>query len=131
MSTWYNVATPDEQARLVAAWEEAPIENEELCSSLLEVARGQVTAYAPDPDGHGQVGSYGGYIQADAPIWDVDNPPVNYVYAQLQQAINLWNAGRSSQDGTVGAEGFSFTPRPLDKVIRNIIRPLDGRPHVL
>ena len=114
MATWYSVATPEEQTRLVAAWRDAPIENEELCGSLLEVARGQVVAYAPEP-------------AEDA---DPDDPPVNYVYAQLQQAKNLWNAGRVTGDGDVGGEGFIFTPRPLDKTIRSIIRPIDGKPDV-
>jgi hypothetical protein len=61
---------------------------------------------------------------------DATGVPENYVYAQLQQAINLWNAGRTDGNGGVGAEGWSFVPRPLDKVIRNIIRPIDGKPDV-
>jgi hypothetical protein len=52
------------------------------------------------------------------------------VYAQLEQAKNLWNAGRAQQDGGVGSEGYSFTPRPLDKTIRSIIRPTSGVPRV-
>lgn len=129
MATWYSVKTSDETQRLVAAWEDAPVENEELCTSLLEVARGQVLAYAPEPPGTG-ITSLGGYITTTTADWDND-PPINLVLAQLQQAKNLWNAGQASPDGSVGAEGFSFTPRPLDKVIRNIIRPIDGKPHVL
>lgn len=116
MATWYSVDDAAEQSRLVAAWQDAPIENVELCSSLLEVARGQVVAYAPAP--------------GEADDLD-DNPPTNYVLAQLQQAKNLWNAGRVASDGTIGVESFSFTPRPLDKTIRSIIRPVDGKPHVL
>lgn len=61
---------------------------------------------------------------------DATGASENYVYAQLQQAINLWNAGRTDGNGAVGAEGWSFVPRPLDKVIRNIIRPIDGKPDV-
>lgn len=56
--------------------------------------------------------------------------PRRYVYAQLQQARNLWLAGRTDQNGDIGGE-YSFTPRPLDKTIRDIIRPVDGKPHVL
>lgn len=51
-----------------------------------------------------------------------------YVLAQLQQTINLWNAGRVTQDGTLGDGGYVFTPRPLDKTIRGMIRPPIGRP---
>lgn len=59
-------------------------------------------------------------------------PPQNYVYAQLKQAENLWNAGRVGSDGGFGDDGaFNFTPRPLDKVIRHIIRPVEGGPHIV
>lgn len=96
---------------------------------------------------NGQAGFYGGaggiYLYNQQDITDpfewtyeyeaggTSSTPTRFVYAQLQQAVNLWNAGRVSSDGTVGAEPFSFTPRPLDKTIRQIIRPLDGKPHVL
>ena len=118
MTDWYSVATPDQVTRLLAAWSDAPFQNEETCGMLLDVARDQVIAFAPapspvDPD--------------DAPV----DPPSRYVYAQLQQAINLWNAGRVSAGGDVGVDTFSFTPRPLDKTIKSIIRPIDGKPHVL
>ena len=53
------------------------------------------------------------------------------ILAQLRQAENLWNAGRVNSAGDVGVEGYTFTPRPLDKTIRQIIRPVDGKPHVL
>lgn len=61
------------------------------------------------------------------PVADIPN---SYVYAQLQQAKNLWNAGRAQADGDVGPEGYSFTPRPLDKTIRNILRPVEAVPYV-
>lgn len=117
---WYTVKgdTPEEetaaQQRLLNAWPDAPLENLEVCGMLLDVAREQVIAYAPDPD----------------PDEEPADPPDRYVYAQLQQATNLWNAGRVASDGNVGVEGFVFTPRPLDKTIRGIIRPPSGGPDV-
>ena len=112
-STWYETS---DQARLVAAWHDAPIENLETLGFLLSVARDQVLAFAPT---------------AIAPQnWDTA-PLDRYVYAQLQQTINLWNAGRVAPTGDLGDGGFSFTPRPLDKTIRQIIRPVDGKPHAL
>lgn len=138
---WYSVTTDDEQTRLAAAWPGAPIENEELCSSLLEVARGQVLSYAPDPeDSAARVTLLLGELgYTDSTTADVlallavipETPPVNYVYAQLQQAKNLWAAGRADENGDIGTEGFSFVPRPLDKTIKNIIRPVEGKPRVL
>lgn len=118
MVTWYSVDTEREQARLLAAWDDAPIENLETCAMLLEVAREQVTAYAPAP--------------APVPSGEpVPAPPARYVYAQLMQAKNLYNAGTVTSSGDLGEGGYTFTPRPLDKTVRQIIRPVDGRPHVL
>lgn len=117
MTTWYT-ADENGQARLLAAWEEAPIGNAEVCGFILTVARDQVIAWAPEP--------------APVPQGEpVPDPPDNLVYAQLQQAINLWNAGRVDSSGDVGEGGFVFVPRPLDKTIRDIIRPKSGRLHVL
>lgn len=117
MATWYSNATPEEASRLLAAWSDAPVENEELCGYLLDVSRLQVETYASQeqtPEGL--------FLEAlgDASV------PANLVYAQLMQAQNLWNAGRGDSDGTVGTDGYSFQPRPLDKTVRSIIRPTSG-----
>ena len=112
-SMWFTVA---DQERLVAAWPDAPIENSETLGFILSAARDQVIAYAPAP--------------IPPQNWDTA-PHDRYVYAQLQQAINLWNAGRVAPTGDLGDGSFSFTPRPLDKTIRQIIRLVDGRPHAL
>lgn len=111
---WYTVADEAAQQRLVAAWEDVPIENLEVLGMILSTAQRQVIAYAPalDPDN------------------PADEYPDDYAYAQLQQTINLWNAGRTDGDGLVGAEGFTFTPRPLDRTIRQIIRPVSMAPNV-
>lgn len=116
MSTWY-AATPQAEAdRTMAAWQEMPLENLELCALVLDTAREQVAAYAR---------------KADLPTPPSTAIPARLVYAQLQQARNLWNAGRAGGDGDLGADGFTFTPRPLDKTIRDIIRPKDVAPYVL
>lgn len=123
MAEWYTVegdtpaAAGEAQARLLAAWRDAPLINLEVCGMILEVAREQVIAFAPAP----------------APPVEgepVPGPPTRFVYAQLQQAINLWNAGRVSSAGNLGGDGYSFTPRPLDKTIKSIIRPVQGAPDV-
>lgn len=61
----------------------------------------------------------------------VEQVPDRFVLAQLMQARNLWNAGRTTGDGDVGPDGFVFRPMPLDKTIRLVIRPIDGKPHAL
>lgn len=108
MATWY---TTDNETRLVDAWEDAPIENLEVLGFILTTARGQVIAYAPAP--------------GDTDDYDLA-PPDNLVLAQLQQSVNLWNAGRVTGSGDIGVDTYTFTPRPLDKTIRQIIRPYRG-----
>lgn len=117
MVTWYSTDDEAAQARLLAAWDTAPIEHLEVCGMLLDVAREQVIAYAPAP----------APVPSGEPVPD---PPARYVYAQLQQARNLWNAGSVSSAGDFGEGQYTYTPRPLDKVIRGIIRPVDGKPDV-
>ena len=112
MTDWYSVDDAEQTDRLLGAWDDAPIENTELCAMLLDTAREQVVHYAPE-------------LAAGAPV------PPRWVYAQLKQAENLWNAGRVNGSGDLGVEQYTFTPRPLDKTIRGIIRPTDGKPHVL
>ena len=111
MADWYSVTTAGEIERLLGAWADAPIENEELCGLILETAQDQVLEFAPA-------------LAEGVPM------PNRWVYAQLKQAENLWNAGRVSGNGEAGVEQFTFTPRPLDKTIKGIIRPQKGKPRV-
>lgn len=216
---WYSVDDEDAQQRLVAAWEDAPIENLETLEYLLTTAREQVIAYAPIPAeattpvtlewpdgstvaltrdsnlvtaivtpanpntlpfgaqdlpaGFAPVGNayYFGYASLPtagpgryivqiiedgesavvagfvatgdpppyAPFtaqWAADpktgeDPPARYALAQLNLTRDLWNAGRTDASGSTGAEGFFYKPLSLSKETMRIIRPVDGRPHVL
>lgn len=118
MATWYTVDGATAQTRLLAAWRDAPIENLEVCGFILDAARDQVIAYAPAP----------AVVPEGQPV---PEPPSRYVYAQLQQAKNLLVAGSVSSGGGLGDGEFTYEPRPLDKAIKNLIRPVDGKPHVL
>lgn len=118
MATWYSVADQPAESRLLAAWRDAPIENLEVCGFILSAAKDQVLAYAPA-------------LPVVAPGDPVPELPDRYVYAQLQQAKNLLLAGSVGAGGGLGEGEFSFEPRPLDKAIKNLIRPVDGKPHVL
>lgn len=124
MAEWFTVADSDAQERLLLAWPDAPLANLEVCEMLLDTAREQVIAYAPEPPAD-DVTVVDGYVTSATVT------PVRYVYAQLRQAENLWNAGRVSSSGDIGVDTYTFTPRPLDKTIKQIIRPVDGKPHVL
>lgn len=205
MSTWF---TPSDETRLLNAWRDAPVENQEVLGFILESARIQVLDYAPAvtpivyepvtltwPNGwtldltrdgdlvtgvltsSGSAGSSAllllpvefrnlgatqimfydaakmralqldasrasalapatpagvvltaQWVAAPAPGTGV---PPNWVYAQLQQAKNLLLAGSVGRGGEYGEGEFSFEPRPLDKAIKNLIRPVDGKPHAL
>lgn len=124
MADWYSVDTSEAENRLRSAWPDAPVENTEICGHLLEVAKEQVLEYAPDPDPDALT-VVDGVLVAGEPT------PARYVMAQLRQAQNLWRAGEASSDGNVGPEGFTFIPRPMDRTIKQIIRPQSGKPHVL
>ncbi|GAA2951596.1 hypothetical protein [Microbacterium schleiferi] len=124
MAKWYtvtNTETPDDDEndardRLLAAWPGAPLENIEMLSMLLTTAKGDVIAYAPEP----------------ADDEDIENDPLDrYVLAQLKQARNIWNDGSVDSEGQIGDGGFTFTPRPLDRTIRGVIRHRSGKPRVL
>lgn len=117
MAEWYSVDGAEAQERLASAWIDAPLDNLETCGMLLSIARTQVLAFAPAPEDQDDATD-------DAPAEAVATD--NYVYAQLQHAKTLWNAGRVSSQGDVGGGEFVFTPRPLDKAIRQMIRPTKG-----
>lgn len=118
MADWYNVEDTEAQERLTAAWLDAPTENLETCALLLDKALEQVWAYAPESE------------PEDDDDLDVLPIPAEAVdrllLPQLRQAENLWNAGRVNSAGDTGPDGFVFTPRPLDKTIRAMIRPARG-----
>lgn len=120
MTNWYSTATSEEVERLLEAWPDAPTEAVELCEYILGTARDQVIAFAPTTafDPLALVG-----------LPDYTKPAVRLVLAQLQQAKNLWNAGRAQQDGNIG-DTYSFIPRPLDKTIQQMIRPRRAVPSV-
>lgn len=120
--TWYSAEDTDAQTRLQGAWGDVPLENLEVCAMLLEVARDPVWEWAEESQ-----------TDAGEPVAVIatgDPVPPRLVYAQLQQAVNLWNAGRVSSSGEVGMDGFTYTPRPLDKTIRSVIRVPSAVPYV-
>lgn len=139
MAEWYRADSEEEADRLDDAWSDAPTDNPELCGFLMDTARLQVLAYAPDEESADEVtllldtlGYPAETITAALALLGEEVPvvPSRYVFAQLQQAKNLYNAGRIVGD-QVGAEGFSFVPRPLSREIQRIIRPKSGAAHVL
>jgi hypothetical protein len=131
---WYGVSDLGE--RVQAAWPDAPVENYELLGMLLDVARVQVLTFAEEGAPAEQVAllleNLGYTAEQITSVLGVlggtiPEPPARYVLAQLQQAKNLFLAGK----GTSGPEGFEFSPRPLDKDIQRIIRPRSGVVNVL
>lgn len=120
MAKWYRADEddPEEMERLMNAWPEAPVMNLEVLSMILNIARQDVIDYAP----------------ASALVLHEGEPePVpadRLVLAQLRQAQTLWDAGSVTSGGGVGEGEFTFVPRPLDRVIKLIIRPRKGGPRV-
>lgn len=90
-------------------WQDAPGFDPWLFE-LLEIARQQVTAYAPALS----VGT---------------QPPAAYRQAQLSQARNIWNSTKvDAASGSMGDETFVIRPYPLDWMIKQILRPKTGMP---
>jgi hypothetical protein len=86
-----------------ANWRDAPA-NDVLLWRLLDVARIQVEAWAPDPT--------------------PEVIPSNYISAQYTQARNVWNAVKSDPaTSAIGDEGLLLRPFPLDWTVKNMIRP--------
>ena len=109
MTIWHDIESARDE------WIDAPMDDDVL-EELLTVAQQQVVAYAPAlPE------------PAEGEEQDI---PSNYRYAQLQQAKNLFNAGRVDSTGGVGESDFVARPFPLDWVIRQILRPRRAVPRV-
>jgi hypothetical protein len=121
MTDWYSIEDEEATQRLLASWPDAPLDREEVLGAILDVARVQVIAFGQGLPEDSLTGDIELVDDEGEPI----EPPARFVYAQLQQSINLWNAGRVSSAGEAGPDGYSFTPRPLDQTIRGIIRPLE------
>lgn len=95
---WHTPESAREQ------WLEAPDESDDpILAELLEVAREAVVAYAPELD-------------------DPLAVPTSYRLAQLMQARSVWNAQRTGTEA-VGPDGFAIRVYPLDKNIRQLLRP--------
>lgn len=89
-------------------WDGAPKDDARLYT-LLETARTQCLAYAP----------------ATVII------PSHYRAAQVLQARNIWNASRIDPGASqMNADGFTVTVYPLDWTVRQMLRPIQGRPVV-
>lgn len=130
MADWFTSAKLD---LAHDAFPELPIENEDLAGMLLDVAREQVVAFAADDEPVVQVTDLLHNLGVEEAVvaqvialldFEATEPgvPTRYVYAQIQQAKNLWFAGK----GEDGPDGFAFSPRPLSKDIQRIIRPTSG-----
>lgn len=124
MAEWYGVADEEAQQRVLGAWKDAPLDNLEVCSMILATAREQVLACAPEPPEDS-------LAVIDGVLTNTFVIPESYVYAQRLVAMKTWQSEQANAGGDVSAEGFTFTPYQRDRLIREIIRPKDGKPHVL
>ena len=112
MTTWHDPESASAQ------WEDAPYDEERL-QELLDVARGQVIAYAPEKKSDPNLDPASTTV------------PVAYRLAQLRQAQNIWTAGTVDPAGGIGdGEAFVLRPHPLDWHVKQIIRPKGARPRV-
>ena len=99
---WHTLETARDQ------WTDAPYQDE-ILTDLLEIAQEQCLAYAPLPD-------------SNAPL------ATHYRVAQLMQARSIWNATKVSPSGDLGDGTYVITPKPLDWMIKQVLRPKRGVP---
>ncbi|NQX34050.1 hypothetical protein [Herbiconiux sp. VKM Ac-2851] len=98
-------------------WPDAPADD--LLAMLNAAAIEQLSAYAPAS----ALEPYetNGYLYQPG-------LPDAFRLAQLMQVRNLYNAGRVSPAGDLGAGDFTFTPFPLTWQVQALLRPKRGRP---
>ncbi len=94
-------------------WVAAVDMDDSMLWEVLEVARTNVIAYAPK-------------------LADGARPPLNYLRGQLMHARDLWNAASASPSGGFGEDGggFAVVPRPLDWMVKQVLRPKRGIPAI-
>ena len=103
-SGWHTIASASEE------WADAENIAEPVLFELLDIARGDVLAYASVPA-------------------EDEAVPVRYRKGQIMQARNTWNAARvDPATGGDGEESFIIRPFPLDWAIRQVLRPRTGIP---
>lgn len=102
---WATLAYAREQ------WVAADSIDDSMLWEVLEVARLDVIAYAPK-------------------LADGARPPLNYLRGQLMHARDLWNAASANPSGGFGEDGFAVVPRPLDWMVKQVLRPKRGIPAI-
>lgn len=105
-SQWHTLDTARDE------WADATHLGDVTLWELLELARGDVVAFAPA-------------LAVDAPV------PLRYLKGQIMQARNTWNAARvDPATGGDGDDTFVIRPFPLDWAIKQKLRPQRGTPVV-
>lgn len=104
-SEWHTLDTVRED------WPDAEDIPDPLLWSVLELARGQILEFGPT-------------LAEDAPV------PHRYREGQRVQARNIVTAARVQPDGGMGTDDFVVRPFPLDWHVKQIVRPVTGKPVV-
>lgn len=86
-------------------WPDAPVD-EAVLELYLEAARDACLAYAPTPP--------------------ADGIPAGWRIAQAYQARNTYNAGAAGPGGEFDNGGYGITAYPLDRQVRQLLRPRQG-----
>ena len=96
---WHTLDTARDQ------WVDAPYQDA-ILANLLEIAKEACLAFAP--------------FTVSETILEA---PARYRVAQLMQARNIWNASKVSPSGDLGDGTYVITPKPLDWMIKQVLRP--------
>lgn len=92
-------------------WPEAEGLDSDLLELLIEAAREQCVQYAPA-------------------LVEGATVSANWRMAHLMQIQALWNSVKAGPGDQIGAEGFTITTYPMDRTVKNLLRPKRGIPVV-
>lgn len=88
-------------------WADAGALDDGTLDDLLDVAREQVSAYAP-------------------PLTVPDQVPVSYRLAQVYQAREIAEAGKRDSQDVIGVGDYAIRARPLTATVKQLLRPQAG-----
>jgi hypothetical protein len=98
MPGWLTV--PD----LPDLWPQAESIETPILWMLVDAAREQCIAYA-------------------APTEEGADVPESWRLAHLMQVQSLWQSAKSGPGDTIGPDGLTITVYPMDRTVRNLLRP--------
>lgn len=85
-------------------WPQAESIEAPILALLVDSAREQCIAYA-------------------APLEEGTDVPASWRLAHMMQVQSLWQSAKAGPGDTIGPDGLTITVYPMDRTVRNLLRP--------